>query len=482
LATLPDTLQRLRALQEIYLHGNDQLGIPHEILGPTWEQMRNRGATPAEAKRILKYYFLAQGGSWPLNEAKLILIGRGEVGKTCLVNRLVRDVFADTSKTQGISITQWPIRLHGAEEVRLNVWDFGGQEIMHATHQFFLTRRSLYLLVLNGRQGDEDAEAEYWLQLTESFGGDSPVIVVLNKIQEHPFDLNRRALQAKYPAIREFIRVDCKERTGIDELHAAIHRATEALQDLRVPFPASWVAIKDRLAGMAEQGDNYIDFERYRTLCATLGETDPEAQEALAGYLHSLGIALNFKDDPRLHDTHVLSPHWVTNGIYKILNWPELEKQQGVLRPDELVAVLDAQAYPKTKHAFLLDLMKKFEVCFEFPDDPQRRYLVPELLDKQEPVVTDEFDPVECLNFQYHYNILPAGLLPRFIVRTHLLSAGQARWRTGVVLEFEGNRALVKVDMRDRQTHIYVTGPVRRRRRRLGVIGSRGGRIPAEIN
>jgi internalin A len=37
------------------------------------------------------------------------------------------------------------------DQAHLNVWDFGGQEIMHATHQFFLTRRSLYLLVLSGR-------------------------------------------------------------------------------------------------------------------------------------------------------------------------------------------------------------------------------------------------------------------------------------------------------------------------------------------
>ena len=74
----------------------------------------------------------------------------------------------------------------GHEHVRLNIWDFGGQEIMHATHQFFLTQRSLYLLVLNGREGGEDADADYWLRLIDSFGAESPVIVVLNKIKAHP--------------------------------------------------------------------------------------------------------------------------------------------------------------------------------------------------------------------------------------------------------------------------------------------------------
>ena len=481
LSALPDPIRQLRSLKEIYLHGNDQLGIPREILGERWEKVSNSGATPADAKRVLKYYFLARGGKWPLNEAKLILIGRGMVGKTCIVNRLVRNVFEDTSKTQGISITHWPIRLKGEEDVRLHVWDFGGQEIMHATHQFFLTERSLYLLVLSGRQGGEDAEAEYWLQLIESFGGDSPVLVVLNKIKEHTFDLNRRALQGKYPAVREFIRVDCKDGTGIDDLRGAIHRETDALKDLRTAFPASWVAIKDRLSNMAEQGDNYISFERYRELCTELGEKDPEAQEALAGYLHSLGIALNYKDDPRLHDMNVLSPHWVTNGIYKILNWPELEKQGGELRFDDLATILDAKAYPKSKHLFLLDLMKKFEVCFEFPDDLQRRYLVPELLDKQEPDVTGEFTPKECLNFEYHYNILPEGMLPRFIVRSHARSKGPERWRTGVVLEFEGSRALVKADVQARKTFISITGPAGDRRRLLAVIRSDLERIHGDI-
>jgi internalin A len=88
---------------------------------------------------------------------------------------------SEQKKTEGIQITPWSLKLNG-EEVRLHVWDFGGQEIMHATHQFFLTERSLYLLVLNGREGGEDADADYWLRLIESFGGNSPVIVVLNKI------------------------------------------------------------------------------------------------------------------------------------------------------------------------------------------------------------------------------------------------------------------------------------------------------------
>ncbi|MCI5183947.1 MAG: hypothetical protein D3921_15755, partial [Candidatus Electrothrix sp. AW1] len=51
-------------------------------------------------------------------------------------------------------------------------------EIMHATHQFFLSHRSLYVLVLDVRR---DERPEHWLRYIETFGGDSPVLVVLNK-------------------------------------------------------------------------------------------------------------------------------------------------------------------------------------------------------------------------------------------------------------------------------------------------------------
>jgi internalin A len=472
LEILPESLRDLSVLQELYLHGNPGLGIPSEVLGPTWEETNAHGETarkqPAKPKDILDYYFRTRGGSRPLNEAKLILVGRGGVGKTCIVNRLVDHRFdASEKKTEGICITQWPVKL-GGEEVRLHIWDFGGQEIMHSTHQFFLTQRSLYMLVLNGRSGGEDADAEYWLQLIESFGSDSPVIVVLNKIKEQPFDLNRRALQHKYPDIREFIETDCADQTGLATLDGAVRRETDRLDGLRDRFPTAWFKIKDRLAGMKE---NYLSFEQYQELCTQLGEQEPEAQERLAGYLHSLGVALNFKDDPRLRDTHVLNPRWITNGIYKTLNSAKLAAQKGVLRLTDLAEILDAKDYPRSKHLFLLDLMVKFELCFEFPDE-RNRYLVPELLDKQEPDLKGEFQPEQCLNFQYHYNIVPEGLLPRFIVRTHILSAGQARWRSGVALEFEGNRALVKADARDRKVTVSVTGLLEGRRRLLAVIRS----------
>ena len=137
-------------------------------------------------------------------------------------------------------------------------------------HQFFLTHRSLYVLVLNGRQGREDADAEYWLNLIASFGGESPVVVVLNKMKEHPFAVNQPALRQKFPGVREVIATDCADPpVGVQELRDAIHREIDGLPGLRDPFPAAWFAIKDQLSAMKE---NYLTFDPLpRTLCRGWG-------------------------------------------------------------------------------------------------------------------------------------------------------------------------------------------------------------------
>lgn len=415
------------------------------------------GPSPSEPRQF------QPRGKHPLNEGKLILIGRGEVGKTSLVRRLTKDEFqGDESKTQGINITTWPLTC-SSETIRLNVWDFGGQEIMHATHQFFLTERSIYLVVLNGREGGEDIDADYWLKHIASFGGDSPVIIVQNKIAQHPFDLNYRGLQVTFPSVRAFVKTDCKEMIGLDALQQTILGIVAEMPEVRMPFPADWFTVKERLESMKE---DFMGYERFRELCQEQGIDDESDRETLSWVLHCLGIALNYRDDSRLRETSVLKPEWVTQGIYKILNATVLSERRGELHLNDLKALLPKIQYPIDKHHFILEIMRKFSLCFAFPDQIDR-YLVPELLGKEEPEETCHFMPSECLNFEYHYGVLPEGLIPRFIVRSHPLSRDQERWRSGVILAHEGCRALVTARPSDRKVIIRVKGEDSGSRRRL---------------
>ena len=102
--------------------------------------------------------------------------------------------------TEGIKISDWECPLGKKNKATVHIWDFGGQEMMHATHQFFLTQRSLYLLVLNRRTGSVDREADYWFRLIRAFGGrNAPVIVVLNKQKSGALRREPRRLAGKIP-------------------------------------------------------------------------------------------------------------------------------------------------------------------------------------------------------------------------------------------------------------------------------------------
>jgi len=258
----------------------------------------------------------------------LIFVGFGGVGKTTLVNRLVlgRPFNKDEAKTDGIRISDWRMsqldgkwttsseggnratrvtgllkRLRKVEAptadpnaICMHVWDFGGQEIMHATHQFFLTTRALYLLVLSGRQGREDTDAEYWLDMIATFGAGSPVLVVLNKIKQLPFDINRRALQAKHPNVCGFVETDCEDDTGLEALADAVRREIDRMPHVRDTFPANWFVVKDQLANMPE---DFVSFDEFRRLCESAGEHDSQSQETLASFLHTLGVAFRAAKD-----------------------------------------------------------------------------------------------------------------------------------------------------------------------------------------
>ena len=70
-----------------------------------------------------------------LNEVKVIFLGEASAGKTSLVKRLMQEQFdSKESQTHGIRIRQLPFTMDDGDLVTAHLWDFGGQEVMHATH------------------------------------------------------------------------------------------------------------------------------------------------------------------------------------------------------------------------------------------------------------------------------------------------------------------------------------------------------------
>ncbi|MEE4358858.1 MAG: COR domain-containing protein [Desulfococcaceae bacterium] len=432
-----------------------------------------------QPQKILNYYFEHQKqDKKPINEAKMLIVGQGAVGKTSLVRRLVNDEFnPHESKTDGIDINPWHVP-YNDRQIRLNLWDFGGQEIMHATHQFFLTKRSLYILVLDSRVDEQENRLEYWLKIINSFGGGSPIIIVCNKSDEHSLDLNWRGIQEKYPSVKAFAKnVSCKTGEGIPELKNLIENKVSRLEHISDELILSWFSVKEHLETSEK---DYISYREYSEICRENSVSDDLSQQTLIGFLHDLGVVLHFQNHPVLEDTNVLNPEWVTKGVYRILNSHILFQNKGELDRKDLEQILDPQVYPRNRHQFIIDMMRNFELCFDFEGFGGQKFLVPDLLSKEEP---DTGDWSDSLAFRYHYDVLPGSIISRFIVRMHAYISKRTFWRNGTVLVSDDgrNRALVKADTEDRKILISVTGNPQSRRTFLAVIRADFRKIHATI-
>ncbi len=458
LIALPSEITQLTNLQILSLKGNTDLSIPPEIL-----------ARERDAQAILNYLLERQEAPpLPLNEAKLILVGQGGVGKTSLVKRLLGQGFDEAeNQTEGINIETWSLDVNRPQQgvapsmgvpITLNIWDFGGQEIMHATHQFFLTKRSLYLLVLDARQGEDEGRVEYWLALINSFAPDAPVLIIINKSDQHHLDINRRGLQEKYPAIKGFIRTSARDDVGIDKLKTEIAALLATMEHVDTAFPANWMQVKTDLVTMQAQR-HFLPYDEYEALCRQHGIAEESSQTTLVRFLHDLGIVLNFIDDDRVRDTSVLNPNWVTEGIYALLNSPALQKQYGLLPRNQMRDLLSHHDYPSQQRRFLLDMMLKFELAFDLPD--RQTLLIPDLISKEQPAF--EWDEANALQFAYQYSVLPRSILHRFMVRQNQRVDPVIRWRTGVMLHHDGFTALVKADIKAATIRISIIGDGDRR-------------------
>jgi Leucine-rich repeat (LRR) protein len=472
LVDLPTWLVELDHLPDISLSGNP--------LNPALQSAYDSGRWDA-----LKAYLRSlEQNAEPLYEAKLVLVGEGNVGKTTLLKALKNEKGAGAPKkdertTHGVEIDIHGLRLpHPAQdgvEIQLNAWDFGGQDVYRVTHQFFFSRRSLYLLVWEPRRGVQQGQVEDWLNMIRLRVGDEARVLIVSthcKTGERIARIDQPVLQAQYGAmIVGFYEVDSLvpdpdgttgEMVGIAELKKVIARESAKLEQMGMMFNRDWKAARDELIALPEPR---ISFSTFSGICAARGLSQLDA-DTLAHLMHDLGYIVHYADDEKLRDDVVLKPEWLTKAIGFVLENRATAEREGILPDSDLHTVWHDHAFPNEPrydpeiYPFFLRLMEKYDVCYRLTDGkaslvaqhvPQVR---PELpwLPEQEPPKDQRRIAMVCSMEED-----PPGLVPWMIVRTHdyayPVNAHSLHWQKGMFLS-HGIHGTAMLELRGREFHL----------------------------
>lgn len=449
LSSLPEEIGQLSNLRSLDLKNNQLSSLPPEI--------RKYLDNPQEAARKIPRYYrqVMEQDTERLYEAKLLIVGEGGAGKTSLAKKIEDEHYEvpnPEASTEGIDIIQWQFPLQNDKEFRVNIWDFGGQEIYHTTHQFFLTKRSLYILVAENRK--EHTDFYYWLNVVKLLSDNSPVLIVKNEKKNQQLNIpNEQQLRGEFANWKESLPTNLADNNrGLDTIKRKIQHHISELPHVGDELPKTWVRVRRALEANPR---NYITLDNYLQICQENGFTCREDALQLSDYLHDLGVCLHFQKDDLLGKTVILKPTWGTDAVYKVLNDRQVNQNLGKFTREDLANIWNEEKYANMRPE-LLRLMLNFKLCYEIPGSPNT-YIAPQLLSPKQPEYTWNED--HNLLLRYSYEFMPKGILTRFIVEMHRWIEKQTYvWRTGVILKKDKARAEVIELYYRKQIHIRVCG------------------------
>ena len=471
LTTLPPEIGQLQKLQTLSLQENRFAALPPEIghlkslqtlqleenpLPEPYPELIERGTDA-----VLSYLRSLAKESTPQYEAKLLLVGEGNVGKTSLVRAMETEranraqVFEENrDTTHGINLGKLKLDHPSGDETKrltLNTWDFGGQDVYRITHQFFFSKRSLYLLVWWPREGQEAGDVEGWLKRIRLRVPDARVILVSTHADERrPPEIDYAGLDRRFPdMLAGRHAVDSKSGTGIDDLLRTVVAEAAQLPQMGEKMSRQWIEARDEALAKDEPQIARADFDAI----AASHELDDTAAETLLNLLHDLGRIVYYGDDG-LRDVLVIKPEWLTKAIGYVLADELTAESKGELQHSRLREIWyehnepTFERYDPSCHPFFLRLMEKFDISYRFPEEPAslvgqlvpyEQPGLPWLLDSPLPEDHRELKAICKMDDE------PPGLVPWLTVRNHRFASGRLHWRKGLFLAHQGQQALIEL-------------------------------------
>jgi GTPase SAR1 family protein len=494
LTALPEWLGQLTQLRTLSLYRNKLTDLPSSLSLAQLKHLerldlRDNPLNPELAAAyseglpaVMAYLRAKAGAQIVLNEAKLILVGEGEVGKSCLLGALRGDDWEEgRPTTHGIEIK--PVKVtdpDSGKEITLNGWDFGGQRVYRPTHQLFFSAPAVYLVVWKPREGRQQGFVEEWIRLVKHREPEAKILVVATHggPQQRQPDIDRQELWDLFgkETVLDFFFVESKpdekgERRGIEALKQAIARVAATLPEMGRSVPKRWQEVREAL----EQTEAaYLPLERVLELCRAHQMDDEEAR-LFVTIEHRLGHLIHYQNDPALRDIVVLKPDWLATAISFVLDDEQTRKDHG-LAPFARLSQLwndptraKESRYPVDLHPIFSRLMERFDLSYRVTGllpkgKSDETSLIAQLVPDNRPekdlerewppdVVAGDIQQMQICRIvdDKGQSVTVEGLFYQLIVRLHRYSLGRmnyrdsVHWQRGLILDDDYNgRALLE--------------------------------------
>ena len=398
--TLPAEMGRLNMLNRLYLNNLKDLNDPP----------RNLQKDPHDCIRYLNSKLRCAKGFYRM---KLMLVGLANRGKTTLVKRLQGKECGNES-TVGVDVSEWWYKPSlGKKPFHFSIWDFGGQQEYYATHQCFLSQRSLYLLLFNLNDGDKGMqELKPWLNNIALRAPRSCVIIIGTHLDEVPEDkreevdmlLHRVGILAEtYQSklqIVEVMPVGLKNRIeniGIlkDAIynHAANYKTRGGQFIMGQKIPASYHALDKQLEQVQQdvrQGlrEPIMHASEFNTMVQQMSLADIQDEEELKTatlFLTDVGSLLHYDDrSHNLHELYFVDPRWLCDMMSKVVTVKERNPfvKNGILYSKDIPLLFKDDQFPWKYFEQYLTLLDRFEIALLLDN---RRVLIPSMLPQERP-------------------------------------------------------------------------------------------------
>ncbi|WNJ19624.1 COR domain-containing protein [Pontibacter sp. G13] len=415
-------------------------------------------------------------------ECKVLFIGDGKAGKSSMVERLKGNTpNEEWDSTHGIILHPMdlpdPNSNSEAEKgpvYKLNLWDFGGQDVYHSTHRLFMQSNSVYMLVWSTETEESDCISHeiqddqgrtiireytnrkllYWLSYAKELGQKSPMLIAKTyRENDPPFQQGTLTelldkFQGAFEPEATLLEVDSLDenpnQNGFPELTQALYQRVHHLKSEKggsIALPV--LAIRDHLRGLQKNKIKWIEYEAYEQEATKLGVDDPQWE--LQTWLTQTGVVFYRKG--LMNDRIILDQAWAIDAIYTFLrrdNWMlDNLRRTGGFFTGKMASVAWSQKYPHLEiHELFIDFMTGCYLCFELEDEAQpdgfehRMFLAPQHASDIRPEGFDDVFAQECGEYHISLTFLPDGVMQALICKAaYLRDRKSAMYRHGIRLK-----------------------------------------------